>query len=127
MGSDFEASYSQHVIKPNLAYNFLGVAIRLAYSIGLNRSSVAVAYDEKAWPGVGKVVIAEMCKRIWWQVSEHPFLSFSNDEMYTIEVEIALDSGRPMCIRNSDIDVEWPVECDDAVCSSRFVVLTDRR
>lgn len=35
--------------------------------------------------------------------------------MYTIEVEIALGSGRPMCIRNSDIDVEWPVEVDDNV------------
>jgi hypothetical protein len=35
--------------------------------------------------------------------------------MYTIEVELALDSGRPICIRNSDIDVEWPVEVDDDV------------
>jgi hypothetical protein len=35
--------------------------------------------------------------------------------MYTIEVEIALDSGRPMCIRNSDVDVEWPIEVDDSV------------
>jgi hypothetical protein len=35
--------------------------------------------------------------------------------MYIIEVEIALDSGRPMCIRNSDIDVEWPVEVNDDV------------
>jgi hypothetical protein len=37
--------------------------------------------------------------------------------MYTIEVEIALDSGRPISIRNSDIDVEWPVEVDDSVLS----------
>ena len=36
-------------------------------------------------------------------------------QIYTLEVEIALDSGRPMCIRNSDIDVEWPVEVDDNV------------
>ena len=36
-------------------------------------------------------------------------------KMYIIEVEIALDSGRPMCIRNSDIDVELPVEMDDKV------------
>ena len=63
----FVASYSQHVIKPHLAYNFLGVAIRLAYSIGLNRSSV-VAYCEAAWPGLGRPLFAEMCKRIWWQV-----------------------------------------------------------
>lgn len=122
----FKASYSQHVIKSNLAYNFLGVAIRLAYSIGLNRSSVPVAYDETAWPGVGKVVIAEMCKRIWWQVPFHPKIPTHN-EMYTIEVEIALDSGRPMCIRNSDIDVEWPIECDDEVCSRIVLVLISRK
>jgi len=88
---------------------------------------VAVPYDETAWPGVGKVPIAEMCKRIWWQVPlDHKF-PISDDEMYTIEVEIALDSGRPMCIRNGDIDVEWPVECDDQVRSLRSLVLTDRR
>jgi hypothetical protein len=44
--------------------------------------------------------------------------------MYTIEVEIALDSGRPMCIRNSDIDVEWPVEVDDSVLFSIHFKLT---
>jgi hypothetical protein len=37
--------------------------------------------------------------------------------MYTLEVEIALDTGRPICIRNSDIDVEWPVEINDDVLS----------
>jgi Fungal specific transcription factor domain len=65
----FVASYSQHVINPHLAYNFLGVALRLAYSIGLNRSSVPVAYSEAAWPSLGRPLFAEMCKRIWWQVS----------------------------------------------------------
>jgi hypothetical protein len=122
-----QSSYSQHVIKPNLAYNFLGVAIRLAYSIGLNRSSVAVAYDETAWPGVGKVVITEMCKRIWWQVLLHRLFAVSNGEMYTLEVEIALDSGRPICIRNSDIDVEWPIECDDKVRLCHIRILTIRK
>jgi len=99
--SDVKASYCQHVIKPNLAYNHLGLAIRLAYSVGLNRSSGVVPTPE-AWPGVSRAVVTEMCKRFWWQ-------------MYTLEVEIALDSGRPICIRNSDIDVEWPLEVDDDV------------
>jgi len=92
----------------------LGLAIRLAYSIGLNRSSVSVAYSETAWPGVGKPVVAEMCKRIWWQVHLSSVI-LTDPKMYVIEVEIALDSGRPMCIRNSDIDVELPVEMDDKV------------
>jgi len=98
-----------------LAYNYLGVAIRLAYSIGLNRSSVTVAYSEAAWPGVGREVVSEMCKRIWWQVTGYLTSNLTDLQMYTLEVEIALDSGRPICIRNSDIDVEWPVEVDDNV------------
>jgi hypothetical protein len=35
--------------------------------------------------------------------------------MYTLEVEIALDIGRPISIRNCDIDVEWPIQIDDDV------------
>jgi hypothetical protein len=35
--------------------------------------------------------------------------------MYTLEVEIALDIGRPISIRNCDIGVEWPIEIDDDV------------
>ena len=68
-----QASYCQHVIKPNLAYNFLGIAIRLAYSIGLNRSSVEVPYSQAAWPGVGRTVVNQMCKRTWWQVLTRRF------------------------------------------------------
>ena len=109
-----QAGYSQHVIEPNLAYNLLGLAIRLAYSTGLNRSSPSVAYSEPAWPGVGKLVVAEMHKRAWWQVCPH-FLVLNDSKIYVMEVEIALDSGRPMCIRNSDMDVELPVEMDKEV------------
>jgi hypothetical protein len=35
--------------------------------------------------------------------------------MYTADVELALDTGRPLGIRESDFDVEWPVEVDDDV------------
>ena len=45
--------------------------------------------------------------------------------MYTLEVEVALDSGRPICIRNSDMDVEWPLEVDDDVIL--FVIYTNDR
>jgi hypothetical protein len=44
--------------------------------------------------------------------------------MYTVEVEVALDTGRPICIRNSDIDVEWPVEVDDTVIPWLEMILT---
>ena len=47
--------------------------------------------------------------------------------MYTIEVEVALDSGRPICIRNSDIDVEWPVEMDDQTIAIDQTVMTAQK
>jgi hypothetical protein len=41
--------------------------------------------------------------------------------MYTADVELALDTGRPLGIRESDFDVEWPVEVDDDVRVWTFV------
>jgi len=35
--------------------------------------------------------------------------------MYCIDAELALDTGRPLGIRDSDADVDWPVEVDDSV------------
>jgi hypothetical protein len=43
--------------------------------------------------------------------------------MYTLEVEVGLDSGRPICIRNSDIDVDWPLEVDDDVLIARITLM----
>jgi len=43
------------------------------------------------------------------------FRALTDSKMYVMEVEIALDSGRPMCIRNSDFDVQLPVEMNDMV------------
>jgi hypothetical protein len=40
--------------------------------------------------------------------------------MYTTDVELALDTGRPLGIRESDFDVEWPVEVDDDVRALTF-------
>jgi hypothetical protein len=44
--------------------------------------------------------------------------------MYTTDVELALDTGRPLGIRESDFDVEWPVEIDDDVRAQIFCRLT---
>lgn len=47
--------------------------------------------------------------------------------MYSTDVELALDTGRPLGIRDSDFDVEWPVEVDDNVNASVFVYTNDNR
>jgi hypothetical protein len=61
------------------------MATRLAFSIGLNTKS---AYD---LPGFN----AEEAKRTWWLI-------------YVQEVELSLDSGRPMSLQISDMDIEYP-------------------
>lgn len=62
-----------------------GIAIRLAFSIGLNTESM---YN----PGRFQL---EQARRTWWLI-------------YIQEVELSLDSGRPTSIRTSDMDVGYP-------------------
>ena len=69
-----------------VAYNLVGISTRLAFSIGLNTNSAKRSYtydDEEA-------------RRTWWLI-------------YVQEVELSLDSGRPMSIRSCDIYVDYPL------------------
>ncbi|KAJ4399549.1 hypothetical protein N0V91_009374 [Didymella pomorum] len=81
----FLGAYAQHAIKPNLAYNLNGIAARLAYSIGLNVESMhrSLGFDK------------EEARRTWAII-------------YIQEVELSLDAGRPMSIRSSDMNMNYP-------------------
>ncbi|KAH9207575.1 fungal-specific transcription factor domain-containing protein [Leptodontidium sp. 2 PMI_412] len=88
-------AYAQHAIKPSLAYNLAGIATRLAFSIGLNIGS---NYGSPAFD-------AEEARRTWWMI-------------YVQEVELSLDSGRPMSIRTCEMDIGYP---SSQVCSAESV------
>lgn len=81
----FLGAYAQHAIKPNLAYNLNGIAARLAYSIGLNVESMhrSLGFDK------------EEVRRTWAII-------------YIQEIELSLDAGRPISIRSSDMDMNYP-------------------
>ncbi|UPX11465.1 uncharacterized protein EKO05_0002071 [Ascochyta rabiei] len=81
----FLGAYAQHAIKPNLAYNLNGIAARLGYSIGLNVESLhrSLGFDK------------EEARRTWAII-------------YIQEVELSLDSGRPMSIRSADMNMNYP-------------------
>ncbi|RVX74754.1 hypothetical protein B0A52_01031 [Exophiala mesophila] len=83
----FMGAYAQHALKPNLAYNLAGTATRMAFSIGLNLDPTLASHD---WDG-------EEGRRTWWM-------------LFIQEVELSVDSGRPMSIRKSDISVQYPSE-----------------
>ncbi|KAM6529342.1 hypothetical protein FALCPG4_007481 [Fusarium falciforme] len=78
-------AYAQHTIKPNLAYILNGVATRLAFSTGLNVESLHSSLG----------VDAEEARRTWWVI-------------YIQEVELSLDAGRPMSLRTSEMNMDYP-------------------
>ncbi|EEU33435.1 uncharacterized protein NECHADRAFT_102313 [Fusarium vanettenii 77-13-4] len=81
----FLGAYAQHTIKPNLAYILNGLATRLAFSTGLNVESLHSSLG----------VDAEEAKRTWWVI-------------YIQEVELSLDAGRPMSLRTSEMNMDYP-------------------
>ncbi|OBT80547.1 hypothetical protein VF21_00341 [Pseudogymnoascus sp. 05NY08] len=81
----FMGAYAQHVIKPNLAYNLIGLATRMAFSIGLNVAGQGQSPSE---------TYLDEAKRTWCMV-------------YVQEVELSLDSGRPMSLRSCDANVAF--------------------
>lgn len=68
-----------------MAYNLTGIATRLAFSSGLNTEST---YTSPTFD-------AEEARRTWWLI-------------YIQEVELSLDSGRPMTIQTVEMDVGYP-------------------
>ncbi|EEU33338.1 uncharacterized protein NECHADRAFT_89550 [Fusarium vanettenii 77-13-4] len=81
----FLGAYAQHTIKPNLAYILNGLATRLAFSTGLNVESLHSSLG----------VDAEEAKRTWWVI-------------YIQEVELSLNASRPMSLRTSEMNIDYP-------------------
>ncbi|KAJ5945731.1 hypothetical protein N7454_002570 [Penicillium verhagenii] len=82
-----------------LAYNYLGVAIRLAYSAGIN--------DMRA--PRPNTLRNECALRTWWS-------------LYSLESDICLEYGRPLCIRETDAKAPYPKEDIVRVKSTHCVV-----
>ncbi|SPJ81734.1 uncharacterized protein FTOL_09139 [Fusarium torulosum] len=78
-------AYAQHAIKPNLAYILNGLATRLAFSNGLNIESLHSSLG----------IDTQEARRTWWII-------------YIQEVELSLDSGRPMCLASSEMNMHYP-------------------
>ncbi|KAF2844766.1 hypothetical protein T440DRAFT_302203 [Plenodomus tracheiphilus IPT5] len=81
----FLGAYAQHAIKPNLAYILTGLATRLAFSIGLNVETLhsSLGFD------------LQEARRTW-------------SIIYIQEVELSLDAGRPISLRSSEMNMNYP-------------------
>ncbi|KAJ5802872.1 uncharacterized protein N7503_005322 [Penicillium pulvis] len=81
------AVYAHHTSQPNLAYNYLGTAIRLAYTLGINNMHVSNPHLVPLQPAL----------RAWWL-------------LYSLESDICIEYGRPLCIRERDANAPYPSE-----------------
>lgn len=81
-----------------MAYNLIGLATRMAFSIGLNVAGQGQSPSE---------TYLDEARRTWCMV-------------YVQEVELSLDSGRPMSLRSCDANVPFLSQRieDDAVSIS---------
>jgi|SRR5688572_27263529 hypothetical protein len=68
-----------------VAYILNGIATRLAFSTGLNVESLHSSLG----------VDVQEARRTWWVI-------------YIQEVELSLDAGRPMSLRTSEMNMEYP-------------------
>jgi len=75
----------------DVAYNMLGLAMRIAINMGMHRSIS---------PSTLHPHVAELRNRLWWS-------------LYTAERLFAVEMGRPLAIDDSEIDAPFPVDVPD--------------
>ncbi|KAJ5636092.1 uncharacterized protein N7484_009405 [Penicillium longicatenatum] len=97
------AVYAHHTSQPNVAYNYLGVAIRFAYTLGINDMNVPMPDG----------VEFESAVSLWWSI-------------YSLESDICLEYGRALSIRERDAKAPYPSEemSEDGENFSKFVFIT---
>lgn len=96
------APYFQNLNRKDAAFLYIGLAIRMAISLGL--------HQEVADSDMGPVE-REARRRLWWSV-------------YSMDRIISVKSGNPISIHDEDIDVAWPsflVGVDRHSSSSRIL------
>ncbi|RVX73437.1 hypothetical protein B0A52_03079 [Exophiala mesophila] len=81
------AWFMQNLNRKDAAFLYVGLAIRMAISLGLHQEVTDLSMD---------LVERESRRRIWWSV-------------YSLDRIISVKSGNPISIHDEDIDVAWPV------------------
>lgn len=80
------APYMQNLNRKDAAFLYIGLAIRMAISLGLHQEVDDPMVD---------TVEREHRRRVWWSV-------------YSMDRIISVKSGNPISIHDEDIDVRWP-------------------
>ncbi|KIW42414.1 uncharacterized protein PV06_05969 [Exophiala oligosperma] len=80
------APYMQNLNRKDAAFLYIGLALRMAISLGLHQEIDDPTMD---------MVEQEHRRRVWWSV-------------YSMDRIISVKSGNPISIHDEDIDVAWP-------------------
>lgn len=80
------APYMQNLNRRDAAFLYIGLALRMAISLGLHQEVDDPVMD---------IVEREHRRRVWWSV-------------YSMDRIISVKSGNPISIHDEDIDVGWP-------------------
>ncbi|KAG2018165.1 nuclear protein [Coprinopsis cinerea AmutBmut pab1-1] len=78
---------------PQTGWNLLEIAMRFAIEMGLHRRTGVSPFQKSKWQ-------SELEKRIFWS-------------LLMLEWHTSTSTGRPPCLHDEDIDIEYPIECDD--------------
>ncbi|KAI0442740.1 fungal-specific transcription factor domain-containing protein [Xylaria telfairii] len=78
-----------------------GILVQCAFSLGLHRHGRRFKYSPKE---------NEMRKRLWWWI-------------YIFDKMTAISHGLPMLIRDNDIDIDYPLDCDLGTGGSSHISL----
>lgn len=97
------SNYLQKRDRPNSGYNYLGLAVRMAFGLGLHK-------EFPSWKG--NVLHLEMRRRTWWC-------------LYVFDVGSTITYSRPLGIPSSGIDAKLPLNVFDSDLTAATAVVPE--
>ncbi|KAE8154896.1 fungal-specific transcription factor domain-containing protein [Aspergillus avenaceus] len=96
------AYYMQNLNRRDAAFLYIGLALRMAISLGLHQEVTDQAISEND---------RNRRRRAWWSV-------------YSLDRLLSVKSGNPITIQDEDIGTTWPIPTDSSAVPWPSVVLT---
>ncbi|KAF2015228.1 C6 transcription factor [Aaosphaeria arxii CBS 175.79] len=97
----YVAYYMQNLNRPDAAFIYIGVALRMALSLGLHQEVAESGIDSS---------LQKRRTEVWWS-------------LYSLDRILSIKSGHAITIRDEDITLPFPTFTDSPCISSRDIIL----